>query len=75
MSSVSAKGHHYFSEYELLKVKKKDAVEQRDNLQKDLHQQRCHSYEVEMQLKVCQGRLSDAESDINHLEAEREVGL
>ena len=61
------------SEYELLKTKKKDALDQRDSLQKELYQQRAHSYQVEMQLKVCQGRLTDAENDISQLDTEREV--
>ncbi|XP_062505110.1 E3 ubiquitin-protein ligase TRAIP-like [Corticium candelabrum] len=60
------------NEYELLKSKKKDAVEQKNSLQRELSQQKLQGYRVEMQLKVCQGHLTEATNDISLLQGERE---
>ncbi|XP_065842720.1 E3 ubiquitin-protein ligase TRAIP-like [Oscarella lobularis] len=57
-------------EFEVMRTKKKEALEQRDKLQKERVVERSERQKLEMQLKISEGKVRERDRDIEHLEGE-----
>ena len=57
-----------------MRTKKKEALEQRDKLQKERVVERSERQKLEMQLKISEGKVRERDRDIEHLEGEIKVG-